>query len=597
MRLLSCAVFLAVIGLPAAASTVAKPLSDARLDRKVTYEARCESVHKVLEDITAQTNVPLRCGTSKRNWQVRDRRVTMFVKDMPLKDFQKALASVLHFSWTTFDGKSGRSYRLVQTASQRVEELVETPERPTLVLKKQTARMKAAISGIESITSLSKEDVDRLKTSDPMLYVLAKHPIGKATANLLSNLPPEAKEALLAQTDYAVQVDELSPEAREAARAFVEAADDFASRVDPDFAEAKKRPIDLDGRVIRINADQMPDSSDVMQWSYLGTIVIDAGRYGLFPIMDPKSAATRAMGRLYAQILDGASPKKVFGNETGDRALIEAMIETGEFDGLKRDDPDLDNTVKLDVKQTGVRFIDALAALSKASGLQIIADHFDPDPSLEDLNAENKLGATVQRFAILADKKVTKDGNVLLFEDRQRIEKRSWEIPRDLITRVKEAVADGTFNLDDAAAVAQLTDAQIMHTLGRSPAPEMETLVGCAGLYCYGKIARMLRLYGSLSASQRALLSSEEGIPVSNLKDSLWPVLGFRAPEYDRMTLKLVVKESGSQALFFLLGPQQTEPRGEPPENASSLDVALPQIAGRPIYYHLAIPLPDRSGE
>ena len=72
---------LAVAALTVASSTLAwsetKEPADPRLDQKVTYQAKGQLLHKVLEELSEKTGVEMLCGVNARNWQVRDRKVTI----------------------------------------------------------------------------------------------------------------------------------------------------------------------------------------------------------------------------------------------------------------------------------------------------------------------------------------------------------------------------------------------------------------------------------------------------------------------------------------------------------------------------------------
>ena len=57
--------------------------ADARLCRNITYEASHKSVKIILADLSKMTGVTLNAGQSSQDWQVRDRKMNIFAKDLP----------------------------------------------------------------------------------------------------------------------------------------------------------------------------------------------------------------------------------------------------------------------------------------------------------------------------------------------------------------------------------------------------------------------------------------------------------------------------------------------------------------------------------
>ena len=64
--------------------------------RRSRYSQVGTRLHAVIDDLTAQTGVRIRCGKSEKDWQTRDLPVTVIVKDITLGKLLQALADATH---------------------------------------------------------------------------------------------------------------------------------------------------------------------------------------------------------------------------------------------------------------------------------------------------------------------------------------------------------------------------------------------------------------------------------------------------------------------------------------------------------------------
>ena len=105
--------------------------ADARLSQKVTYEARHKPVKVILVDLSKMTGVTLKAGQSGKDWQVRDRKMNIFAKDLPLSSLMNSIARVMKFRWSKSVKVDPPAYRMymnrkelaaAQSAKNRVDE-------------------------------------------------------------------------------------------------------------------------------------------------------------------------------------------------------------------------------------------------------------------------------------------------------------------------------------------------------------------------------------------------------------------------------------------------------------------------------------------
>jgi hypothetical protein len=95
---------------------------DPRLSQKVTYEGGYKRLHQVIEDLSAQTGVTIRCGKDNADWAVRDLPLVICVRDMPLGKLLRLLAVTSHTTCSSYKARNQeenkRTYRLYWTAAQ-----------------------------------------------------------------------------------------------------------------------------------------------------------------------------------------------------------------------------------------------------------------------------------------------------------------------------------------------------------------------------------------------------------------------------------------------------------------------------------------------
>jgi hypothetical protein len=378
---------------------------------------------------------------------------------------------------------------------------------------------------------------------------------------------PEARQALLEHRTTNIPIDSLPPEATATVKKFVEAADDFARQVEPDYAAGgPATPISLEGRYISINnAPAVADES--LAAMVIGVIHVDAGRFGMLPIYDATSPYAKAAGGIYARILDGEDPKKAYGKDQGNSAIIQAMAEAGIVADFPPDDPIFSKTVKL------TRFDRGLSGAiedicSQVEGIQIISDHFRPEPGLPDINPSGQAGQVVSQLAVFCGKKLERKGSTLLMVDREWFLKRPKEIPEALLDRLVNARRGEGLTLANAAEIAACTDEQIEASIQNH---ESGLLVGTGWHMRQPEVKGIARLYGSLSTEERESLDSKDGLDVSLLSQAQMALLaaavaaaewGHGIPE---SPLRLHHSARGREHEFVLTETAQT-----PEDNSSA---------------------------
>ena len=97
---------------PIVSTSETKQAVDKRLDQKVTYEARRKTVLAIMNDLSAATGITFRAGYNNEDWQVRDRKMNIFARDVPLTELMSSIAHVMKFKWKRAGKEGGYTYRL-----------------------------------------------------------------------------------------------------------------------------------------------------------------------------------------------------------------------------------------------------------------------------------------------------------------------------------------------------------------------------------------------------------------------------------------------------------------------------------------------------
>lgn len=105
--------------------------TDERLAQKVTYDSGEKRLYQVADDITKMTGVTVYCGSSTKDWQVRDIPVAISVNDMPLGTMLYTLAECAHVRLTSATLKGVRYYRLSRSeaVTKEIEDVYEAEKR------------------------------------------------------------------------------------------------------------------------------------------------------------------------------------------------------------------------------------------------------------------------------------------------------------------------------------------------------------------------------------------------------------------------------------------------------------------------------------
>jgi hypothetical protein len=175
-------------------STDSELKPDTRLTQKITYEAFHKPVKTILADLTQMTGVTLNAGFNRQDWQVRDRKMNIIVKDLPLKDLIESIARVMNFKWERGE-HNPPLYRLVQDRRLLAKLQAEATKREDELKQEVKKRRTALIDALAEVSTASDADLAKLKTDNPYLYSCAESGLAKLVTQLLKDAP-DLREAM-----------------------------------------------------------------------------------------------------------------------------------------------------------------------------------------------------------------------------------------------------------------------------------------------------------------------------------------------------------------------------------------------------------------
>lgn len=487
---------------------------DARLDQNVTYEARRKTVRAILTDLTKLTGVMFRAGYNDLDWQVRDRKMSIFATDTSLRSLMDSISHVMKFRWSRREADGTWIYRLYMDRTTLLgaerQALLEE-NRLYSIEAEQRARL---TDDLTEAAAMSDDELERLREDNPALYVYAKQGWQDLLPSLFRDIP-EAAQAWSAGDALILNAASLPTGVQQAVNEALRKMGQFFARVGaPKMAPSSETTSHLDKVQIRIN--QARSLYGYRGDTFIGDITVTWPGGGLnttFTNLD--SEVAKAIARDCIRQLDGESASQT--NAQRIQAVQEQKTDFGEPLIEHADDPSL--AVKVKLKAGGPRFEDLLAAVAKASGLTVVSDSFRIDYSGLGIGSkEVQLRDVLDRIASGCRYNWQKQNSTLEFRDRDWFRKRSAQVPESWLEPWRTSLSHtGTLDIKQLGQIALLDSEQLRENI--TP----DDVLGGMGLpvllFSYGGL---LRAYGCLTPDQQEAVFSDEGFDLAGLSSSQW---------------------------------------------------------------------------
>ena len=557
-------------------------VKDQRLSQKVTYEAKRQMVSEILDDLSESTGITLKAGYNNLDWQVRDRRMNIFAKDIPLNELMDSMARVMKFKWSRSGDKDAWTYRLYADKKALLEAEKQAALEEERRKQLQTEKIDKIMAGLDSIANLSPADLAKIKDENPYLYLVATTGIGTPLKQFLNEVP-DVKNALVSGSELNLSAEHMSP----AAQASMGQLMQNISRLEGILSGGDKTaPSDLESNIgqvtIKINRGKRMMQSNPMGNFLLGDINLSyPGHSNDIPILDPDSKIAKLTAKtLIKSIEENKSlkdlPKEIAVDFMQAVASDIKTIDSGEAVVEHPDDPGLHVKVKL--KPTGTFLEDIEGALAEASKMPVVSDNFGKTRGMgyssdKEVELRDALNDITGKYRYNWEKQ----SQAIEFRDRDWYKKKLAMVPEAWLEKWRQTLKKtGTLELDDLAEISALTDEQLNLNIR-----DDEVL----NQIYYGTVMRqrdLLRFYACLSTTQRAEIFTDAGLDLRSVTASQLPLMDMLITSGSR-----IIKENPDTRIALVGTSDRVEKQlmydfrltGTEDENAKMWNIMAPKYS------------------
>lgn len=496
---------------------------DSRLEQKITYSAKQKAVSAILADLTKQTGVTLKAGINEKDWQVRDRKMNIFAKDTQLKDIMDSISRVMKFMWASGGKGDTRTYRLFMDRKTLLDAESQRMREEERQAKEAAEKRKNMLKEYGSLDNLSKEDLAKLKEERPLEYIAVTSGIGPSLKPLFEEVPM-ALEAIVSGTSLTMNGSQMSPKVQNGLlQASVGTANLMESFGVKDMAVPDDMAANMDKVTVTFNKNIEQMNSSLGAGVELGEMSLSYGGKNYdFPLLDPTSKFANFIGRMIIKSKEEGRPINELDVDMQAEVLefvTDAMKALGGEAAPKHpDDSALDVKVKLNYK--GKRLYDCEKALHEVSSFAIVSDSFGSSNAVGGVanGSEMKIKDVLEKIGTFYNYNWEKRGNTLELRDRKWYHKRAVQIPDAWLDAWKKTLKEtGTLDLGDLAQIAALSAEQIDMNISSD-----EDLSRCGIQWRVLNSRDLLKLYATLTDSQRAAIFIENGLNLRTLTADQW---------------------------------------------------------------------------
>ncbi len=542
---------------------------DARLDQKITLDVSSTKLSDVCARITGMTGVAVKAGESSREWRVSERLVAIHAKDIRLGSLLDELSRLLGFRMSRAKKDGEFTYLFWQDRNSKNLEADLLNSQNAEASERAADMRESTLSAARDALAMSESEALAGRDKDPWLAYLGGTVPGRAFAGLLGTIEKNApieRDLMLRGKRATIDLANLPPEAAQFCRQMVEGgfieAEVKKSNQQSVFqnimpkrvtvlgsemiGEQSANLIGLGGMVVVLGeapgADAQPPGLPGMAGPFGRGIPV-----AIMPLARPDSMMGKAFGRMLFAVDGGASVeeanKQLVTEFSNPEVIAEAMARPSATAATPPNDPQWTREVELGEVQAGAEMEQlfsgqisgksvSFSAISEALGKPVVAECFrsmmpvalflgpGKQPAYRLLAALEKAGYECEMGAV-----------ALRVRPADWALRRSCEISGSFLKYYKDLLEkQQEFTLDQIASItAALTDRQIQNSLLGDPdlAPALASaLAGPFG----GR--DVLRLYGSLSSSQKKALTADAGLPFTSLVSKQWDLMSGILADY-----------------------------------------------------------------
>lgn len=544
---------------------------DQRLDKTITLSAASKPVVTVLTTLGALSGVDMRAGQNQNDWLSRERKMTLYVKDLPLRDLMRSMARVMKYRWRATGGTpDAPRYRFYLDRRAALDAEAEYRRQTERQQRRRAEQRERTLAAMSKTARLAPDEAEALKVSNPFLHALHQTGTASALDSLMSQCPSVA-DALRSGAELDLTAADLAPSAREAMWKTYTSLCRLEQRMEPSRERqmATAMPDDPRGLVLRINTwgERMGGAESLL---FLGDIGMscEGASSTEFPLLDPDGDTAKLVGKAMGMMAErGAKPEDLArALESEFRDLVGSVFskaEVGEATVSHAEDPDLARKVRIRPEERGAP--EMLRVFARESGFSVVSDSFVVDwgPVRSLVAQDPTVREFLDQYAGATFYNWWRSGSVIELRARNWYEKQSLLIPREWLDAWRKSLRrDGLLCLDDLAQIARLSTKQLKENI-----TDGDDVLRLAGLPWVLEPSRdVLALYGALSPEQAALLRGADGLDLRLLAPEQWELAAkmlsrrrFHGSDDPDVPLRLTVETQPREA-----GGRQGHDEGRP---------------------------------
>ena len=497
MRAIAC-IFLLVMLAPSLCLG-AEQIPDTALSKLVTIECANARLHTVVEQLSEQSGIAIRCGRDGRDWQVRDIPVTVCAKDIPLGRLLKSISASTHLLLSKEQTGQTTIYRIWRDSKRR-------KELDDFFKAKDAADLAGIAWDWDAVCKLKDSAASDDRTIEQYRNLGA----------ILSSLGPDSKSRVMSGGYIKCATANLAESARGSMGNMLQG---LMTVFQPNVPSLTVDDMQRSGMAVYLDRD---DLGRLGAWVATGV-----------DILNSNGDVEKAFICRFPAMSDRAVKQKVVdGSERPAQPKPPAFqAPDGDWKELVCDEawnmPMLQAKVSLEAPKDKdqVTVGNLLAALSKASGLTIVCEDFASHrriPSPARLYAKDTtVKAVLQGLSYRSPARLSQADFVWRINEKDKAiigTSDTWPfhhinlVSEGFLTYLKDKLNGDGVDLDDYLKVMALERGQMEEWIKYSPDLQI--------LDAYGQPSHkeFWALYDSLSPLQKAQARTDAGLPMANLQ-------------------------------------------------------------------------------
>ncbi len=526
--------------------------SDPRLAQKIDYEAWHTPLKTIFADLAKKAGVELHAGYSNQDWQVRDRKMNVYVKGIALGDLMDSISRVMNFKWTQKGEKAASTYTLNADRKLLTKIQAEADRRANELAQEVTKRRTEMIDSFDKVSKLSDSDLEKLKQKDPYLYMCSETGFAQFVTQMLGEFKGLKGMVINGSNDIQIPYNSLSKSSQALYCSVLREYEKYAKITRGDDPLPKDLEQKMPGCTLQwYMMTPYWEGSQREQLSYFGSIGspvhIDGRAYhhkvGYFcypsakSTQDSASVLMTALGKekdaqnfYYSELSKLDDPADADKKAAEYFLMYDPVVENPADEELSKEieikfTEEMLNSIKATTKVLGDMAYSRLyyqmfqKSIADALKMNVVSDSYAVVLGGGEPGSKEEAAKVLAKLCKGYQCNYEKHGTILELRRRDWFRRRTSQIPDEMVKEWKnEAEKNNILSLDTYAEIVTLTLEQVEENISSDKL--MEQAIGI--WWEHYDTEGLMRFYLQLNPMQRRLVFSEDGLDTSMLnKDQL----------------------------------------------------------------------------